>query len=183
MFGFLKKKHEPVPDYLNSRGFISLIFEKIRLIKNPNDRLDKYIALHEILIQLEVDFGEECLELDLARDAIRDAFLESDDPQTMSTNALAYDLLGKKLKKEITRIMTSDLQDHLKARLIRTHIISELDEVNVDPIELDPELQHAFFEVEERGLNDIEKSKVLKLEFGIEGWRNEREMNPHIIYD
>jgi len=53
----------------------------------------------------------------------------------------------------------------------------------IDPMEFRPEFQQAFYEVENRRLDDYEKSRVLEQEFGIRGWRTRREMNPDIIYE
>jgi hypothetical protein len=182
MFGFLKKKPPPAAPYADKRWFITELFEKIRDTTDPNTRLEKYVDLCDRIADLEREFGCECLEVEFERDEISDTFQEATDTGVLFTCSLAYGLFQGQLD-EITKIYLSDLPDHLKARLLHTHIESELGFEKIDPMEFRPEFQQAFYEVENRRLDDFEKSRVLKQEFGIRGWRTRREMNPDIIYE
>lgn len=182
MFGFFKKKPPIAPPYADKRWFITELFEKIRETTDPNTRLEKYIDLCERIADLEREFGAECLEVEFERDAISDTFQEATDPGVLVACSLAYGLFLDRVD-EIINIRLSDLPDHLKARLLRTHIESEIGFEKIDPIEFRPEFQQAFYEVEKRHLDDFEKSKVLEREFGIKEWRSRREMNPDIIYE
>lgn len=182
MFGLFKKKPSPAPPYADKRLFITELFSKIRETADPNARLEKYIDLCERIADLESEFGCECFEIEFERDEISDTFQEATDPEVLFTCSLAYGLFRGRVD-EITKIYFSDLPDHLKARLLRTHIESELSSEKIDPKEFEPELQRAFFEVEKRHLSGFEKSRVLKQEFGIKNCRSRRDMNPDIIYE
>lgn len=182
MFGLFKKKPPLPKPYADKRWFIQEVFDEIRKIEDPNEKLEKYVDVCERVRELEDEFGIECLELEFVRDDVRDAFFCGTDPATLYASALVYGILRDR-RKEFKDALLSDLPDKLKARLLRTYILSELDEEKVDPMELNPSLQHAFHSVEERGLADYQKGQVLSSEFGIKGWRCRREMNPNIIYD
>jgi hypothetical protein len=181
MFSLFKPKSRPAQPlpFEFFDGFVFKLFKKIHEIKDSNEKLEKYIDLYVRICDLERDFGTKCLELELELDAIDDAFRLSTDPTTLFACALTYGVSVK----SFTNVYTGNLPDHLKARLLRTYIISELDQVLVDPKEFDPALQHAFNEVEQRQLDGFEKRRVLEQEFGITGWRCEQEMNSGIIYD
>jgi hypothetical protein len=182
MFGIFKKKPVPAAPYADKRWFITELFEKIRETKDPNKRLEKYIDLCERIEDMELVFGCECLEIEFERDEISDTFQDATDPGVLFSCSLAYGLFRNRVE-EISKIYLGDLPDHLKARLLRTHIESELGFEKIDPIEFRPDFQQAFYEVESRRLDEFEKSRVLEEEFGIKGWRSRREMNPDIIYE
>ena len=182
MFDSFKKKSPPPSPYTDRRSFITELFDKIRLRPTPEERLEGQIDLCEIIRNLENEFDVRCFEFEFERDEIRDTFSECSDPKALYTCAIAYGILQDKVRI-IDEESFQDLPEHLKARLLRTHILSEIDQENVDPLELDPSLQHAFHEVEKRKLNEFEMKRVLEVEFGIKGWRSVQTMNPHIIYD
>lgn len=183
MFDFFKKKRQPPPaPYADRRWFIAELFDKVRLRPTPEKRLEGYIDLWERTRDLEHEFDVHCLELEFERDRIEDAFYECSDPDTIYACAIAYGVLLDK-GKVVTAVVCGNLLDHLKARLLKIHIRSEIEQLKFDPREFDPALQHAFYEVERRELSTFEKRKILETEFGITEWRSEQEMNPHIIYD
>lgn len=182
MFGLFKKPLPSQPPYESKRWFIRELFDKVRLRATPEERLEGYIDLWERVRDLEIEFGVDCLELELERDEIRDAFCECDDPGTLYDCGIAHGLIQDKINV-ITDSRYIELEPHLRARFLRIHILVELDGENVDPRELDLMHQHAFYEVEKRGLNEFQRRSVLETEFGISGWRSTREMNPHIIWD
>ena len=178
---FRKKLPQPAP-CAERHWFISELFDKVRQNPVPEKRLEGYINLWKKIRGLESEFDVHCFELELARDEIEDAFYECSDPNTLCTCLIAYGVLQDKLEI-VTEVIYGNLPDHLKARLIKTYIRAEIEQLNVDTKELDPALQYAFYEVEQRKLSVLEKAQILESEFGIKGWRSEREMNPQIIYD
>lgn len=181
MFGFFKRNPPSTPlyePYKDKRWFIQELFDKIFEIKDPNLRLQKYIYLIELIIDLEHEFGCECLEAEHERDNIRDTFLEATDITIIFSCALSYGIFQEDQVDEISRMIVSNLQDHLKIRLLRTYLKSKLDSEKIDPIEFEPKYQHIFYELEKRNLNESEKAKVLEQEFGIKGWKSHSEMNP-----
>lgn len=182
MFGLFKKPPPSPPPNEGKRWFIGELFDKVRLRASPEERLEGYVNILEAVRDLEIAFGVDCLEIELERDQIRDAFSECDDPDTLYVCGLAYGLFQGK-RTIITDPGYEKLERHLRARFLRTHILVELDGESVDPRELDLMHQHAFYEVEKRGLNEFQRRSVLETEFGISGWRSTREMNPHIIWD
>ena len=182
MFNFFKKPALPSKSLNDEKFFIGEVFRKLRTINDPNEKLEKLVDFYERVRDLELEYDVECYELSFEEDEIRDAFLDATNPKTMFISALKYEnLLGN--SNELIELHSTELPDHLKARLLRTYIISVLDQELVDPIELEATNQHAFYEVEKLNLSILEKDRVLKEKYGIIGWRSRMEMNPGIIYD
>ena len=181
MFKFFKKPERKSSQEVYVLSFVEKIFQSVDM-PDQNKRLARYIEIIESIRELEEKFDCKCPEQEIDRDLIYDAFSNCDDPGVLFASALSYGLFSKNIES-ISRIYLGSLPDHLKVRLLRTHILFELDGENVDPREFEPDLQHAFFEVEKRGLDELEAERVLSREFGIVGWRSRRFMNPNTIYD
>ena len=183
MFGIFKKK--PLPELINipSRGFIEDIFQKIRKISSPEVRLTKYVDFCEQIRVYEREFNISCIELSIEHDEIRDTFFECTDFETLYTCAFSYGLLRDKVDLVIKELIAGDLPEHLKIRLVKLHILTELDDELADPREYEIKNQNAFFEVEKIAKDEFEKARLLESMHGISNWKSREEMNPHIMYD
>jgi len=189
MFGlFNKKLKNNIPALPEEKWlFIANVFHKISKIKNSKERLKKSIDLFDQISNLESEYNEDCYELNLVLDDINDAFRGCEDFDTLVESAVIYADHGRLsnigFANMFTLVANKDLAAHLKVRLFQSYLVNELDMLEVDPREQDPELQAIFYEVESRNLTDWDKAKVLDQEFGIKDWKSLQKMNPRVIFD
>lgn len=177
MFSIFKKKKELKNPWEDRRWFINDVIDAIREIKDPNAQLGAYIALHKMTHFWETKFDLECIEMSLAFDEISDAFLAADNVDLIYESALSYALLPPEAKRRLRKFYKCDLAQHLKLRLFRCYIDVSLNEEWIDPREIDPRYQHAFYEIEKLDLCEMNKRILLEEEFGVSDWKSRRELN------
>jgi hypothetical protein len=178
MFGLFQKKKEVKKPWEDKRWFINDVIDAINKIDDPNAKLQAYISLDEMTAFWEAKFDIECVEMSLALDEIVDTFLEADDIEVIYDCAISYGMLSPDAKGRLTQFYKCDLAQHLKLRLFRLFIRLSLRQefAYIDHREIEPSLQHAFYEVENLNLGSWEKGKILEKKFGIADWKSEEEL-------
>lgn len=180
MFWFFKKEKKEFKNHWDGRlWFINDVLDAIRKIDDPNAKLEAYIDLHEMTSFWEFRFDIECLEMSLAEDDIVDAFQEAMDIDVIYTCARSCILMPTQAIEKLEEFYECDLVPHLKLRLLKCFINVSLRQELIDPRELDPKLQHAFYAIEQldhSAFSDREKSAILERDFGITNWKSRDQL-------
>lgn len=182
VFGLSKKK-PPQPTPERPPSFVERLIDQVRAIALPDARLVSYVTLWNQLRALEQEYSEHCGELDILRDAIEDAFEEVTDPEVALASAQLLDLFSPLDLAFRHNPEFKALPSPLKLRLTKLHLRSHLDGLERHPTEYEPNLQHAFYELEQDGLDEFEKREALQQRYGIGNWELVRAMNPHVIIE
>lgn len=161
---------------------VKMLFDKALARPDPVGRLAAFVDVYCAVEALAAEHCVDCRELALYWDDVHDAFVGCEDASCLEAAARIMDL---KVARDsvLDRAEFKALPGHLRVRLIHAHVRDEFDAQKRDPREFDPALQHAFHAVEQRQLNTEEARRVLAEEFGIEGWKDVAELNPHVIVD
>ena len=180
MFGRRTKKMAE-PDLPLRVSSITLLFDRVRAVQDPNDRHERFVDLWLTFAELAQEYGVTCVELELERDELADVFGQANHPEVLYVNALSLGLLrSRQALFALPEYLA--LPEHLKAQLLRKLIEQELGTEAIDPIELEPRHQLPFYELEQRSIPYEQWHEVLRVTYGISDWKDRQQMNPGTIY-
>lgn len=181
MFGLFHKKPEPKAPAVRV-SFVEQLIDAVKALPNANERLIETTKLKLSLQELQDRYSVDCIELGFFEDDLPEAFDAATSPKVMLRCAteLGYREVDGYVFEKDPRFV--ELEEHLQARLIRMWVNLSLDELRTHPSEYLIENQAIFFDLEERGLSELEKAVELREKFGIHDWKGIREMNPDVFF-